>query len=75
MSTTPKPAADSGRFPLKAYSLKELSGFYEVSTKTLRRWLEPFKKEIGDKRGNFFTIVQVKCIVTKLGIPGSFAVE
>ena len=75
MSTIPTPAAGSGRFALKAYSLKELSGFYEVSTKTLRRWLVPFKKEIGEKQGNFFTIVQVKCIVTKLGIPGLFAVE
>ncbi len=54
---------------IKPYTHKELSGFYGVSEKTLKKWLHPFQELIGEKRGRFYTVVQVKIILDKIGIP------
>ncbi|MEO6832673.1 MAG: hypothetical protein ABI378_09400 [Chitinophagaceae bacterium] len=62
-------------FPLKAYTVKQLSELYGVSTKTFRRWVEPFKTAIGEKHGYFYNISQVKCIVQRLGVPGDIIVD
>lgn len=62
-------------FPLKAYTVKQLSELYGVSTKTFRRWLSPFSSKVGTKQGYFYNISQVKCIVQHLGIPGSVVVD
>ena len=60
---------------LKPYSLTELSGLYQVCTRTLKKWIQPFEKEIGKKLGRYYTIVQVKIIFEKLGLPGCIAKE
>ncbi len=75
MSKDTKSTLSGVTFPLKAYSVKQLSELYGVSAKTFRRWLSPFKKDVGEKQGNFFNISQVKCIVSHLGVPGSVVVE
>ena len=62
-------------FNLKAYTVKQLSELYGVSAKTFRRWLEPFAKSIGEKKGYFYNISQVKCIVSYLGAPGNIVVD
>jgi len=62
-------------FPLKAYTVKQLSELYGVSAKTLRRWLEPLTKQLGEKRGYFYNISQVKCIIKYLGAPGNITVQ
>jgi len=54
---------------IKAYSLIELAALYEVDWRTLKRWLIPFKKEIGEKNGRYFLIPQVKIIFEKLSLP------
>jgi len=54
---------------VKPYTHKELSCFYGVSEKTLKKWLQPFQEQIGEKRGRFYTVVQVKIILDKIGIP------
>lgn len=57
-------------FDLKAYSKRELSEKYEVSVKTFNNWLKPFLEKIGEKRGRYYTVNQVKTIVELLGLPG-----
>lgn len=54
---------------VKPYSLYELSKLYSVDWRTLKRWLEPFLNAIGERRGRFYTIPQVKVIFEKLGLP------
>jgi transposase len=54
---------------IKTYSVKEVAGLYGISTKTLKKWLIPFEKEIGERRGYFYTPKQVKTIFDKLGLP------
>jgi len=55
--------------PVKTYSVKEVAGLYNISSKTLKKWLTPFEKEIGERRGYFYYPKQVKIIFEKLGLP------
>lgn len=57
-------------FIVKPYSPKELSSFYGVCDKTLKKWLRPHKDYIGEKEGRYYTILQVEIIIDKIGVPG-----
>lgn len=54
---------------IKPYTLKELSILYGVDSRTIKVWLTPFTKEIGEKLGRYYTIPQVKIIFEKLDLP------
>jgi hypothetical protein len=54
---------------VKPYTLDELAGIYEVNWRTLKKWLQPFEIEIGEKIGRYYTIRQVEIIFDKLGYP------
>lgn len=60
---------------LKPYTLTELSEIYDICPRTLKKWLKPLEQEIGDKRGRFFTIPQVKIIFHNLLLPSEVLVE
>jgi hypothetical protein len=55
---------------LRPYSVKEIASIYNVCDKTLKKWLKPHEPLIGVKQGRYFTVVQVKVIFEKLGLPG-----
>ena len=55
--------------PIRPYTLKQLSCFYGVSTKTIRKWMKPFENEIGIKYGRYYMIPQVKIMFHHLGHP------
>ncbi len=57
---------------VKPYTHKELSNYYGVCDKTLKKWLNPFAPQIGQKNGRYYTVVQVRIIFEKIGIPGFF---
>ena len=57
------------KFTIKTYSLKEVAELYEIDTRTLVKWIDPFEKEIGKRIGYFYTPKQIKIITDKLGIP------
>ncbi len=54
---------------VKAYSTSELARLYNVCTRTFNRWIKPFKAEIGERMGRFYTVHQVKVIFEKLDVP------
>lgn len=60
---------------LRPHSQKELSALYNISRRTLKKWLVPFEKEIGERMGNYYTIPQVRKIFTLLGFPALFYEE
>jgi len=60
---------------LRPHNQKELSALYNISRKTLKKWLMPFEDEIGERLGNYYTIPQVKKIFTLLGFPAMFYEE
>ena len=48
----------------------ELAILYGVSTKTLNKWIKPFKAEIGAIAGTYIlTVNQVRTIFEKIGEP------
>lgn len=57
---------------IKPYTMKELCNIYQISDKTLRKWLLPFAGEIGKRNGNIYTVAQVQVIFKNLGVPGPF---
>jgi len=58
------------KIQVKTYSVKEVADLYCISNKTLKKWLTPFEKEIGERRGYFYNPKQVGIIFEKLGLPG-----
>lgn len=54
---------------VRPYTTKELCNIYKISDKTLHKWLQPFRKKMGIKRGRYYTVAQVGIIFTRLGIP------
>jgi hypothetical protein len=60
---------------VEPYSLTELSKIYNVCIRTMKKWMEPFAEEIGTKRGRYYTVVQVKIIFQKLGLPSDMVIE
>ena len=54
---------------VRPYTTKELCNIYKISDKTLHKWLQPFRKKMGIKRGRYYTVAQVTIIFTSLGIP------
>ncbi|QHS60820.1 hypothetical protein [Chitinophaga agri] len=54
-------------FRIKAMNTKELANSYGVSRRVFNTWLQPFIADIGPRRGHYFTTLQVKMILDKLG--------
>ncbi len=54
---------------IKAYTLSELAALYCISTKAVKTWLKPHAAEIGEKKGRYFTTLQVRTIFEILGEP------
>ena len=65
----PTPNLEETYVCLKPYTIKELASMYGVERRTLNKWLEPFTDEIGERSGRFYTVLQVRTIFTKLGLP------
>jgi len=55
---------------VKPYSLKEIADLYGISKKTMYKWMEPLKNKIGEKRGRYYTVKQVRLIFDEIGLPG-----
>lgn len=55
---------------VRPYTHRELSDYYGVCDKTLKKWLVPFAPQIGEKNGRYYTIAQVRIIFEKIGAPG-----
>jgi hypothetical protein len=54
---------------VKPYTIKELCGLYGVTDKVLRKWLRPFKSQIGERLGWYYTVLQVETIFNYIGFP------
>lgn len=54
---------------IRPYSLSDLAHLYGVTRHTIRTWLKPHLAAIGQKNGRLFTILQVRIIFEKLGLP------
>lgn len=55
---------------VKPYTMRELCEIYQISDKTMRKWLAPFAVQIGKRQGHIYNVAQVNTIFTNLGVPG-----
>ena len=54
---------------IRPSSIKDLAGVYGCCDKTMKKWIMPFQLEVGVKNGRYYSVVQVKIIFDKLGLP------
>lgn len=57
---------------IRSYSIGELSKLYNMSVKTMNRWLKPHNEVIGKREGRYYTVKQVKMIFDLIGLPKDF---
>lgn len=56
---------------IRPYSKKELRLMYQVSEKTMTRWLRPHLEKIGPREGRYYNVRQVTVIFQVFGLPDS----
>lgn len=56
---------------VKPYTIKELCKIYQVSDKTMRKWLSPFSDQIGKRQGHIYNVAQINVIFSNLGVPST----
>jgi hypothetical protein len=64
---------EEGNFLIRPYSLKELAAAYGVRYRLLRAWIDAEAAVYGDKKGKYFSIEQVRGIVTAIGFPAKIS--
>ena len=59
----------NNEFYIRPYTIKQLAVTYNCSTKTLRKWLEILRPNLGERMGHFYNPRQVRMIIEFLGAP------
>ena len=72
--TTKQVFDEQGNLIIRPYRLMDLATIYDVSPRTIRRWIDAKVPKLGKKKKKYFTVDQVQGIVTALGIPQKVAV-
>jgi transposase-like protein len=54
---------------VKPYTTTEIASIYGMSSKTILRWIKKHEEAIGKKEGRYYTVLQVKMIFEKIGLP------
>ena len=62
-------------FRLKPYTVKEFCYMYDTTGNTFRRWIGPFINEIGPRNGRYYSVLQVRIILNRLGTPVNIIVN
>lgn len=57
---------------LRPYSKKELTVMYNISKKTMTRWLKPHLSKIGKREGRYYNVRQIQIIFDLFGLPDCF---
>lgn len=57
---------------IRPFSKKDLTAMYNVSKKTMTRWLQPHLPKIGKREGRYYTVKQILLIFELLGPPDCF---
>lgn len=69
MNTQPQKEKPKQTVLVKPYTVTELARIYGVCRETLQKWIDEFKEEVGEKKGRYYTIPQVKIIFKNLSVP------
>jgi hypothetical protein len=69
MHKTPVPMRAHHEIAIRCYTHKELAALYNVSWKTLQKWVKKIEGIIGEKHGHFYSAKQVGMIFEVYGYP------
>jgi hypothetical protein len=58
-----------GSISARPCSMNDFVTLYGVSSKTMRRWIEPCREALGERKTYVFTVKQVNIIFAKIGKP------
>jgi hypothetical protein len=64
---------EAGHFIIKPYRLKDLSAIFGVKENTLKRWMNQYA-ELEKKGRQHYTIIQVRLMIEKFGLPQKLCV-
>lgn len=56
-------------FEMRPYKFKELCAIYGKHPTTMRKWLAPFKEQIGELVGGYYLIPQMEIIIEHIDLP------
>lgn len=59
---------------IKPCNIKELALIYGVDRRTMSGWLKAHEAAIGEKLGRYYSVLQVKIIFQRLGIPSQIQI-
>jgi len=57
---------------IRSYSIGELSKMYNMSVRTMNRWLKPHAVTIGKREGRYYTLKQIEKIFELIGLPKEY---
>lgn len=60
---------------LMPYTTKQLTVIYNVDRRTFYKWLNDIKSDLGERKGYYWNIPQVKMIFLKLSLPANIILE
>jgi uncharacterized protein YjcR len=60
---------EQGFLIIRPYRLKDLAAIYDVSTKTMRKWIDGLKVEVKREKCQYYSIGEVSSIAHQLGLP------
>jgi hypothetical protein len=63
------------RFTLQPYTKKDLTELFCISRYVLNKWLAVIEKELGKPEGRLYSVLHVKLLVEKFGMPGHMVSE
>jgi len=75
MNTEPQKEKPKQTVLVKPYTVTELAKIYGVCRETLQSWINEFKDEVGEKKGRYYTIPQVKIIFKNLCVPHTIELD
>lgn len=59
----------SGNLIIKPYRLIDLAAIFDVNYRTMKRWMNNFPCELGNKEGKYYSIHQVQFMIGQFGLP------
>lgn len=62
------------KLELKPYSVTDLAKIYGVCNRTFKKWVNEIK-EVGPKKGRYYSIPQVKIIFENMKVPTQIIIE
>lgn len=60
---------EKGHLIIKPYRIIDLAAIFDVNRKTMRRWMNNFPGELGQREGKYFSINQVEFMIAQFGLP------